>query len=262
MSRCHNEEPPCWKRFLPLIGCPLLLLTLGADKPTPGKVVLEIKGWIVPVRQVTVNPKVAGQVIFMSIEEGQKVKEGDVLARLDPAKYEGELRLARARLKLAEAHFAKTKGSESKADLAIAQAKVDVAKARVDIAAQRLDCTTVRAPSNGTVLVKRAEVGTLLDPKAFSNGFTSVCDLADLQALDVEISVPDQDALRFEKGQKCLIRLPGYPKMSYKGRVTRFLPVADRAKGCVIVRVRIEVPEPDDRLRPDLGVTVQVMRKE
>ena len=92
--------------------------------------------------------------------------------------------------------------------------------------------------------------------------FTTVCDLADLQAMDVELSVNERDVPLFEKGQKCLIRLPGHPRMSYKGRVVRFLPVADRAKGCVTVRVRVEVPEGDDRLRPELGVMVQVLRKE
>lgn len=263
MSSRYNEGSPSWKRFLPLVGCPLLLLmTLGADKPAPGKVVLEIKGYIVPVRQVTVSPRVAGEIVEFPIEEGQKVKKGDVLARLDPGEYEANLRVARGRLKLAEAHVAKAKEGVGKADLAIAQARVEVAGAEVGIAERRLDGCTVRAPVSGTVLVKRGEVGTLVDPRGSTMVFSSVCDLADLQALNIELSVPDQDAPLFEKGQKCSIRLPGYPKLSYKGSVTRVLPVADRAKGCVIVRVRIEVPEPDDRLRPDLGVTVQVLRKE
>ena len=262
MSKRRTENPTCRRKFLLLGGCALLLMTLGADKPAPGKIVVKINGWIVPVRQVSVSPKVAGEVIELPIEEGQKVKKGDVLARLDDAEYKAALLLARARLKLAEAHVAKAKEGGGKADLAIAQAEVEVTRVKVGIAEQRLDGCTVRAPVSGTVLVKRGDVGTLIDPRGSTMTFSSVCDLADLQALEVEIFVPDQDAPLFEKGQKCLIRLPGYPKLSYKGRVTRFLPVADRAKGCVNVRVRLEVPEPDDRLRPDQLVTVQVLRKE
>ena len=262
MSCQHNEAPPYWKRFFFLIGCPLLLMTLGAEKPAPGNVVLEMKGYIVPVRQVTVSPKVAGQVLVLSIEEGQKVKEGEVLARLDPAKYEGELRLARARLKLAEAQFAKAKEGGGKADLAIAQAKVEVAKAKVEIAAHRLDCTAVRAPVNGTVLVKRVEVGSMVDPVGSNQVFGSLCEMADLQALDVELMVPEGDIELVEKGQKCLVRLLASPRTIYKGQISRILPTGDRAKGCLGVRVRLEVPKGDDRLRPELGVIVQVLRKE
>ena len=175
---------------------------------------------------------------------------------------EADLRLALAGMKLTEARFAMTKVGGVKIDIAIAQAKVEVAKAKVDIARIRLDGTIVRAPVSGTVLVKRAEVGTLLDPRGTTLGNASLCDLADLQALDVELTVQEKDLPLFEKGQKCLVRVPGYPKVVYKGSVARFLPVADRAKGSVGVRVRLEVPEPDDRLRPDLGVMVQVLRKE
>jgi RND family efflux transporter MFP subunit len=262
MSNRRYENSIRQRKGLLLGGCALLLMTLGADKPAPDKIALKINGWIVPVRQVSVGSKVAGEIVDLPIEEGQKVKKGDVLARLDPAEFEAELRLARARVNLAVAHVAKAKEGGSKADLAIAEAKVEVARVEYGIAEHRLDGCTVRAPVSGTVLVKRVEVGTRVDPRGSTMSFSSVCDLADLQALEVELFVPDQDAPLCEKGQKCLIRLPGYPKMSYKGRVTRFLPVADRAKGCVNVRVRIEVPEPDDRLRPDQVVTVQVLRKE
>jgi multidrug resistance efflux pump len=112
---------------LPLI---LLMATLfgptrlGADEAKIGNVVVETKGYIVPASQVTVSSKVAGQVVEIRIEEGKQVKEGDVLARLDPAEHEAALQLARAELKLAEAILAKAKEGTSTADLAIAQAKV------------------------------------------------------------------------------------------------------------------------------------------
>jgi multidrug resistance efflux pump len=235
-------------------------MTLGADKPAPNNIALEIKGYLVPVRQVAVSPKVAGEVVEMSIEEGQKVKKGEVLARLDRAEFEAELRLAQARLRLAEAHVAKAGGRIP--DLAIARANVEVAKAEVGIAELRLDGCTIRAPVGGTVLVKRVEVGTRVDPRGSSMVSTTVCELADSQAMDVELSVNEREVPLLEKGQNCLIRMPTYPRTSYKGRVVRFLPVADRAKGCVTVRVRVEVPEGDDRLRPESAVLVQVLRKE
>src|SRR5262249_650544 len=76
---------------------------LAADEPNLGEVILEAKGYVVPVNQITVGSRVSGQVIESKIEEGKRVKAGDVLARLDSMEYEAALRLARAELKLAEA---------------------------------------------------------------------------------------------------------------------------------------------------------------
>jgi RND family efflux transporter MFP subunit len=221
---------------------------------------LEIKGYIVPASQVTVSPKVAGQVVELRIEEGKQVKEGDVLARLDSAEHEAALQLARAELNLAEAGLAKAKEGASTADLAIFQAKVKVAQAQVAIAQYRLDETVIRAPVSGTVLVKRAEVGTRIDPKAFQL-CASLCDLADLQTLDVEIWAPERDLVKFYPKQPCVIRTDAFPEAVYKGHVVRLLPLADRAKGAVGVRVRVDVPAGDDRLRPELGAVVQFQGK-
>jgi RND family efflux transporter MFP subunit len=236
-------------------------MPLGADEPKACQVVLEGKGYVLSACQVTVSPKVSGQVVELLIEEGKRVKAGDVLARLDPAEHEAALRLARAEMKLAEAGLAKAKEGAGKADLAIAQAKVEVAQARVALAQRRLECTVVRAPVNGTVLVKRAEVGTLIDPKAF-NVPASLCDLADLRTMDVEVRVEERDLAKVAKGQPCLIRLVAFPKATYRGRVARLLPSADRALGAVGIRVRLEVPAGDERLRPELGAVVQILAKE
>jgi RND family efflux transporter MFP subunit len=262
MSIGRNENPACRRRLLLLGGCAVLSMLLGADEPAPGKIVLEVRGYIVPVRQVSVSPKVAGEVVESLIEEGQKVQRGDVLARLDRAGFEAELRLARARLKLAEILAAEAKRGAGQPSIAAALAKVEIAKAEVGIAELRLDGCTVRAPASGTVLVKRAEVGTRLDPRGATLVNATVCELADLQALDVEVFIPEQDIPRVEKGQRCSARSRAYPRVVYRGRVTRFLPVADRAKGCIAVRVRLELPDGDDQLRPDLGMTVKFFGKE
>jgi multidrug resistance efflux pump len=234
---------------------------IGADEPKIAKVVVETKGYLVPASQVTVSPKVAGQVVEMRIEEGKQVKEGDVLARLDPAEYEAALQLARAELNLAEAELTKARGSANRADGAIAQAKVKVAQAQVGIAQYRLDSTVIRAPVNGTVLAKRAEVGTRIDPNAFQVP-ASLCDLANLRTLDVEIWVPERDLAKVFQGQSCVIRTEAIPDATYKGNVVRILPVADRAKGAIGLRVRVDMPKGDHRLRPDLSAIVQFAAKQ
>jgi RND family efflux transporter MFP subunit len=236
-------------------------LPLAAQKDKPGQVVFETRGHVVPGRQVTVSPRIAGQVVQLLVEEGERVKEGQVLARLDPAEHEANVRLAHAELKLAEAGLARARAAEGKADLAIAQAKIDVARARLDLARHRLDCTVVRAPFNGIVLAKRAEVGALINPKGFQ-GSVSLCELADPSTMEVELWIQEKDLGRISRGQPCLIRLEAFPKTTYRGRVARLLPVADRAKGAVGVRVRLEVPERDEALRPDMAALVRIMARE
>jgi len=240
-------------------------ISLGAVGPDQDQVVLETKGYIVPVTQVTVSPKVSGSVVEMAIEQGKRVKAGDMLARLDPREYEVELRLARPKQMLDEAELAKVKDGAglpgtSKADLAIAQAKVEVAQAQVDLAQHRLECTVIRAPINGTVLAKRADVGSLIDPKAYQVP-ASLCDLADLRTVDVEIWVQERDLALVAKGQSCLVRLESFPGTTYRGRVARLVPNADRARGAVGLRVRVEVPEADDHVRPELSAIVQIRAK-
>src|SRR5918994_688529 len=94
---------------LMVISALVALHPVRADEPKAGRAVLEVRGHLVPGSQITVSPKVAGQVIELLIEEGQQVKAGDLLARLDAAEYEAVLRLAQARLKLAEAELAKAR---------------------------------------------------------------------------------------------------------------------------------------------------------
>jgi multidrug resistance efflux pump len=237
----------------------LLALQPGfADEPKPGRIVLETKGYVVPVRQVTISAGVSGQVVDVAIEEGRRVNKGDILARLDPRKYEAALRLARAQLKAAEI---KVVAAAAKGSAQLEQAEVEVAQARVAIAQHLLDGTVLRAPFSGTVLVKHAEVGTLLDPAGQQVG-ARLCDLADLQALEVEIWVQERDFEKAAKGLACTIKLEALPRATYRGVVSRILPVADRARGAVAMRVRLILPEGDDRARPEMGAIVQLLAKE
>jgi RND family efflux transporter MFP subunit len=255
------------KRIVPRITVFLLVMNIlapmpgGASGPAASQVVLESKGYLLPSRQVTISPKVRGQVVELLIEEGKHVKAGEVLARLDPDEHKLALRLAVAKLKLANAGLAKAKKEERKADLVTAEAKVEVAQAEIAIAEYHLECTNVRAPFDGTVLVKHAEVGTLIDPKAFQVP-ANLCVLADLRTMEVEVWVPERDLAKVAKGQTCLILLEAFPETKYRGRVAQLPQSADRARNSVPIRVRMEVPEEEKRLRPELGAIVQILDKE
>lgn len=139
-----------------------------------------------------------------------------------------------------------------------AEAQVRQAEAEVRRAKWRLDNCVITAPISGTVLKKNAELGNLVNPVAF-NGSFSLCDMADLSKLEVELSIQEREIAKVKKGQRCKVRPEAYPDRFYDGVVSRLMPIADRAKGAVPVRVRLKVPadEEGQYLKPEMGAIVR-----
>ncbi len=139
----------------------------------------------------------------------------------------------------------------------MAEAQVRQIEAELRRAKWRLDNCTITSPISGTILKKNAELGNLVNPVAF-NGSFSLCDVADLSKLEVDLSVQERDIAKVFKGQKCRVRAEAFPKRSYAGIVSRLMPIADRAKGAVPVRVRLTVPADEEGmyLKPEMGAIV------
>lgn len=139
----------------------------------------------------------------------------------------------------------------------IAEAELKAAEADLVRTKWRLDNTIIRAPISGTILKKNAELGNLVNPIAF-NGSFSLCDIADLTKLEVELDIQERDISKVKPNQKCRIRAEAYPQRFYEGYVSRLMPIANRAKGVVPVRVRVAIPgdEQGQYLKPEMGAVV------
>ncbi len=139
-----------------------------------------------------------------------------------------------------------------------AEAQVRQAEAELRRAKWRLDNCIIVAPISGTVLKKNAELGNLVNPIAF-NGSFSLCDMADLSKLEVELSIQEREIAKVKKGQRCKVQPEAYLDRFYDGVVSRLMPIADRAKGAVPVRVRLKVPadEEGQYLKPEMGAIVR-----
>jgi multidrug resistance efflux pump len=310
----------------------------AASDPVPvaasGDVCLESKGYVIPVHQIQVSPKVSGMVIKLRFEEGQRVQKGDVLAELEPVDYvtdrdrcKGLLDAARQRLLELQRGNRPEEIEAAKADLAESEAnrqqlylewkrnvnlrnsnavaardyeqaygafkamdrhverlrqnlrlmiegprkeKVDAAKSEVaqaeaDLAKGewRLENCTVRAPISGTILTKYAEEGNIVNQMAL-NLKGSLCDMADLSDLEVDLNIQERDIAKVFKGQRCHVRPEAFPDRSYEGTVSRLMPIADRAKGAVPVRVKIVVPKEEEGiyLKPEMGAIVSFLKKQ
>jgi HlyD family secretion protein len=138
----------------------------------------------------------------------------------------------------------------------VGQAEADLAKAK-----WRLENTKIRAPVSGTILKKNAEEGNVVNPIAF-NGSFSLCEMADLSDLEVDLTIQERDISRIFKDQKCQVRTEAFPDRLYEGTVSRLMPIADRAKGAIPVRVKVRVPAEEEGvyLKPEMGAIVSFMK--
>ncbi|QDU26018.1 Macrolide export protein MacA [Anatilimnocola aggregata] len=144
-----------------------------------------------------------------------------------------------------------------------ARALLEQAKAELTKAEWRLGNCIIKAPISGTILKKNAEEGNIVNPIAF-NGSFSLCDMADLSDLEVDLNVQERDISTVFKGQKCRVRSLAYPERIYEGYVSRLMPIADRAKGAVPVRVKLSIPPEEEGvyLKPEMGATVTFLKAE
>jgi multidrug resistance efflux pump len=138
------------------------------------------------------------------------------------------------------------------------QAEADVVKAK-----WRLGNCTITAPIRGIVLTKNAEEGNVVNPIAFQGSY-SLCEMADLLDMEVDLNIQERDVARVHRGQKCKVRAEAYPDRTYEGVVSRLMPIADRAKGAVPVRVKITIPPEEEGvyLKPEMGALVSFMKEQ
>lgn len=143
-----------------------------------------------------------------------------------------------------------------------ARKRVTQAEADLITAQWNLDNCTVRAPITGTILTKKAEEGNIVNPIAF-NISASLCDMADLSDLEVDLTIQERDVAKVFKDQRCKLRPEAFPERIYDGYVSRLMPIADRAKGAVPVRVKVSVPAEEEGvyLKPEMGVIVSFFKK-
>src|SRR5262249_16339858 len=137
-------------------------------------------------------------------------------------------------------------------DIDKAKAAYLLACAQRDNAKYDLDNTEVRAPISGRILRKQAEVGNTVRPEAFSNGLSaSLCEMAAVRDLEVDVDVSERDLDRIHPDQKCEIRTEAFPNKVYAGHVSRLMPEANRSKASVSVRVHVDLPDDDLLIRPE-----------
>lgn len=260
-----------------------------------GGTILNASGYVTARRAATVSSKVTGKVVEVLIEEGMKVSEGQILARLDSQNIQAGLNLAEAQLaaaragmqetmvRMAEANRERkrlgdlvTHGIASQADLDRAeaesqslearlkqqQAEVTVQERQVATWQQQIEDTVITAPFGGIVTSKNAQPGEMISPISAGGGFTrtGICTIVDMESLEIEIDVNESYINRVSPGQQVEAALDAYPDWKIPCHVIAIIPTADRQKSTV--RVRIGFAALDSRILPEMSVKVAFRRGE
>jgi HlyD family secretion protein len=241
--------------------------------------ILSASGYVVAQRMAAVAPKGTGRLIQLGVVEGDRVKQGQIIARLEDEELQVQLKEAKASLKLYEAELKEAKNNLARQEKLIevgatAQvafesaetryrkvlAAIDLAKAQMEAAQVSLENTLIRAPFDGTVLTKNADVGEMIAPMAAGvNSRATVVTIADMDSLQAEVDVSESNIEKVRPGQACNIVLNAYPNQTYEGYVTKIVPTADRTKATFPVKVKFR--KCDERVLPEMGIKVHFIRE-
>lgn len=269
--------------------------TVGVALAWPAQeyTLLNATGYVAPQRKAAISSKATGRLEWLGVLEGSRVRKDELIARLENrdvsaalGQAEANVRVARANLvqakaELQDARNALRRASGLLAQKFIAQAAYDAAEARYDkaragvagmdaaIAAAEanaraarvaLDQTLIRAPFDGVILTKSANVGDNITP--FSSAADSkgaVVTMADMDTLEVEADVSESSLAKIAVGQPVEIQLDALPTLRLSGVVSRMVPTVDRSKATLLVKVRFI--ERDPRVLPDMSARVAFLSR-
>jgi RND family efflux transporter MFP subunit len=256
---------------------------------------LSATGYLKSRSQAMIGTKIPGRVERMYVREGLRVKKGDVLAVIEhndtkallasreaqllknraeleeanaeswaKEREEGRATRLHAQLKVTQEDYEKAVAESKKARARVAAIEASIKLTQANIQEIRATITTMSlyAPFDGIVVEKQGEEGEIITPNAMSSslGRTAVVTIADLDHMDVETDISENLLARIAAGQPAEVSVSAVPSKRYRGRLRQVLPMGDRTRGTV--KVKVEILDPDDKLFPELAATVHFLPSE
>ena len=242
-----------------------------------GSPILTASGYVVARRKAVVSAKIQGRLAELKVEEGSRVREGEIIAKLESADYEAQVTRARAQVQRADADLAENQRqlqlserltrekvlAEDQRDAAqsrvrIAEAALKQAQAEQQINEALLQNTVIRAPFSGVVVKKMAEVGESVAPIPpgvnISTASGAIVALADLDTLEVEADVSESNVAKLGSNQPAEVTVEAFPERRYKAVMRQVIPTADRTKATV--QVKVTILDKDKDLKPEMSAKV------
>jgi HlyD family secretion protein len=270
-----------------------VVTTPGGSTDLP---VLVATGYVVARRSSEVGVKTGGRLARLQFEEGTRVRKGEIIAQIEHAEIDAQLeasrrQVAEAEAQLVQAHATRDEdlralerqralakdGITTDAALTAAQAAAAVAtarvnsaeaaiasaRARVKVTEEAIENANVRAPFDGVVIKKRAEVGETVSPFGVAGQAAreggAIATIADLSELEVQTEVSENSVAKLTPAMAAEVKLQAYQDRVYKGRLRQIFPSADRAKS--IVEVRVTILDADQLVKPEMTTSVTFQEK-
>jgi RND family efflux transporter MFP subunit len=267
--------------------------TVALAWPSQQVTLLNATGYVAPQRKASISSKATGRLEWLGVLEGSRVKRGELIARLENrdvgaalGQAQANVEVARANLvqadaELVEARNAWQRSNNLLAQHFIAQSANDAAqarynKARANVAAMKaaiqaalasarsaqvaLDQTMIRAPFDGVILTKNANVGDNITPfSSAADTKGAVVTMADMDTLEVEADVSESSLSKIAAGQPVEVQLDAFPALRLAGVVARMVPTVDRSKATLMVKVRFL--DRDPRVLPDMSARVAFLSR-
>ena len=265
-----------------------VVTTPGGSTALP---VLVASGYVVARRSSDVGVKMGGRLARLKFEEGTRVRKGAVIAEIEHADVDAQLEASRRAVAEGEAQLGQALASRdedlrnldrqralmkdgitttatltaaeaaaavSAARVKSAEAAIASARARVRVTEEAIENANVRAPFDGVVIRKRAEVGETVSPFGVQGQASreggAIATIADLAELEVQTEVSENSVAKLSAGMPAEVTLQAYQDQPYKGRLRQIFPAADRAKA--IVEVRVSILNPDPHVKPEMTASV------
>jgi RND family efflux transporter MFP subunit len=267
--------------------------TVSLVYPSQPVTLLNASGYVVAQRKAAVASKGTGRLETLAVEEGSRVKKGQILARLENADLQAQAAQAQANLNAAQANLnqvragvtndrlrferyqkliqakavsqsdydaAEAKIQQSQAAEAAALSQIKAAEAALQTVRVGLEYTLIRAPFDGVILTKNADVGEVVAPFGSSvNAKAAVVTMADMDSLIVEADVSEINLEKVKAGQPCEITLDAFPEERFPGEVHMVVPTADRSKATV--QTKVKFLKKDDRVLPEMSAKVAFLSR-
>ncbi len=267
--------------------------TVGLAYPSRAVTTLTASGYVVAQRKAALATKATAQLVWLGVEEGSRVRKGQVVARLESADLEAARDQARQDMEAARFEVASAEAELADARLHygrmkrlvagdyVARSEHDSAKARLDKAVAALarskaalaalsqalrkaeaqrSYTDLEAPFDAVVLTKNADVGDIISPLgASSTSKAAVVTIADMASLAAEVDVSESSIHLVKVGGPCEILLDAIPSERFPGTVHMIVPTADRTKATVLVKVRFDTLDP--RILPETSAKVAFLSR-
>jgi HlyD family secretion protein len=242
------------------------------------EVLVSANGIVEPINRVEIKSKASGQIEEMPVEEGDLIRRGGLIARLDQSVARNELEQARADLMVAEANLFQAENNLKRSEQLFerglisaeeidrvsveevrARSQLVRATAALQLAEERMDETIVRSPIDGIMLTKDVEIGQIISSGVTTvGGGTLIATVADMEFVHVKANVDEVDIGRVKPGQKARIVADAYPEKKFNGEVIRVSPQGRTEQNITTFRVTILVPNEGGLLKAGMSSDVEI----